>query len=91
MASQNQMLINRNKPTDEESQARMAILFRKHLSDIKDWLKEQPNFDVLYLYYHEVLDDPRKYCTTINRFLGNRLNETRARAVVDKKLYRQQQ
>ncbi len=90
LASQQQMLINRNKPADDKSQARMAALYRKHLRGIESWLEGQPNFDVLYLHYHEVLGNPQKYCAMINEFLGKGLDATRAGEIVDKKLYRQQ-
>lgn len=59
LASQQQMLINRNKPADDKSQAGMTDLFRKHLYTIESWLAKQPNFDVLYLQYHEVLSNPK--------------------------------
>lgn len=87
--SQQKMLVNQDKPANSKpQQAVLAQLYSKHLHSIESWLAEQPNFDVLYLNYNEVLGNPKKYCTKINEFLRNRLDETVAAEAVDKTLYR---
>jgi argonaute-like protein implicated in RNA metabolism and viral defense len=58
LASQRKMLIRRGAPSDEVSDEQMAALFRKHLKRLKTWLDEQPNFEVIYVSYNEVLANP---------------------------------
>ncbi|MBX7222742.1 MAG: sulfotransferase domain-containing protein [Blastocatellia bacterium] len=89
LASQKQMLVRNNKPTDAVPDAKMAELFEKHLKDIFAWLEKQPQFDVLYINYNEMLVAPQENITAINAFLGGTLNTTGMQAVIDKNLYRQ--
>jgi glutamine synthetase len=49
---------------------KMAALFRKHLDQVAKWLAEQPNVQVLYVRYDEVLAEPRPHMDQINRLLG---------------------
>lgn len=89
LASQQQMLIRRGEPTDRISNEELAKLFEKHLIQVETWLKQQPNFDVLYVNYNKVLKDPAQYVTQINHFLGGSLDVDKLRSVIDKSLYRQ--
>ena len=89
LASQKQMLIRRGEPTDTISDERMAELFRKHLSQVEAWMDEQPNVEVLYVSYNEVLEHPQEQAQRINRFLGSTLDVERMASVVDKGLHRQ--
>lgn len=89
LASQKQMLIRRGQPTDRISDEEMAQLFDKHLQQVQEWLRTQPNFDVMYVPYNEVLVAPDKFITDINRFLGGTLNTAAMKGVVDKSLHRQ--
>lgn len=88
LASQNQMLVRRGEQkslSDEET----LKLWENHLSEIRNWLQAQPNFDILYLMYHNIIRDAENCCSRINLFLGNRLNETSMVSGVDPSLYRQ--
>jgi len=89
LASQKQMLIRRNEPTEVLSDEKMAELFSKHLQRLEAWLAAQPNFQVLDVHYSEVMSNPRAQAVRINTFLGNALNVEAMVAVVDKDLYRQ--
>jgi hypothetical protein len=89
LASQKQMLIRRGEPTDTISDEKMAELFRKHLSQVKAWIDEQPNVEVLYVSYNEVLEHPQEQAKRINQFLGSSLDVERMTSVVDKSLHRQ--
>ena len=51
------------------------------------WL-QQPNFDVLYVHYSDVLADPESEARRVNDFLGNRLHYEAMAEVVDPDLYR---
>jgi Sulfotransferase domain. len=89
LASQRQMLIRRNEPTDTISDERMAEMFRKHLLEVESWLAKQPNIDVVYVNYKQALDDPFHTIEALNNFLGGQLDTTAMASVVDKTLHRQ--
>lgn len=89
LASQREMLIRRGEAPDKVSDEQMALLYEKHLAKVYAWLEEQPNFEVLYVDYRDVLAEPEKHAAEINRFLGGGLDEAAMRQVVDKNLYRQ--
>jgi hypothetical protein len=90
LASQRQMLIRRGEPTDKVPDDKMAAMFSKHVAQIEAWLAEQPNIDVLYVNYNEVLKDPRSHAEKINTFLEGSLSVQEMIAAVDRTLYRQQ-
>jgi len=87
--SQRQMLIRRGDPTDAVSDERMAELFRQHLKRVEAWIDEQPNVEVIYVGYNEVLENPAREAEKINQFLGHTLNVENMVSVVDQTLYRQ--
>jgi hypothetical protein len=89
LASQRQMLVRRGEPTDAVSDERMAEMFRKHLGEVESWLAKQPNIEVIYTNYNQMLDAPAAHIETINRFLGGQLDTAAMSAVVDKTLHRQ--
>jgi len=89
LASQRQMLIRRNEPTDTVADDKMADLYRRHLQQVEAWLAKQPNIDVLYVTYHQVVANPREHAEQINAFLGSTLDVDAMAASVDQMLYRQ--
>jgi hypothetical protein len=89
LASQRQMLIRRGEPTDKISDDEMAKLFKKHLEQVKAWLAQKANFDVLYVSYNDILENPQENAEKINRFLGGNLRIDNMVDVIDKSLYRQ--
>ncbi len=89
LASQKQMLLRRGEPIDTVSDEKMADLFARHVERIEAWLAQQPNIEVLYVHYSDVLADPRRQAEQVNRFLGGWLDVDRMAAVVDPALYRQ--
>jgi hypothetical protein len=64
-------------------------LYRKHLRWVEDWIDEQPNIEVIYVSYNEILENPVEHARWINQFLGNTLNVENMVGVVDPMLYRQ--
>jgi hypothetical protein len=88
LASQKKMLERRGEPTDSISDNELAGLFETHLSKIDSWLKEQPNFEVLYITYHEVIAKPAPFAEKINNFLGGSLSTGKMAAAVDASLHR---
>ena len=89
LASQRQMLIRRGKPTDTSSDERMAQFFTNHLRRIEAWLAAQPNLDVLYVSYNELMEEPETHCTRVAEFLGLPLDPKRMASVASGVLYRQ--
>jgi len=90
LASQRQMLIRRGKPENTISSEKMAELFEQHLRDIKTWLEAQPNMEVIYINYNEIIEKRREEeLERVNLFLGKRLCVKKMIRVIDKRLYRQ--
>ena len=90
LASQRQMLIRRGEPADAVPDDKMAAMFNKHVAQVESWLAAQPNIDVLYVSYNEVMKDSRPQAERINLFLGGSLKVEEMVDVVDSGLYRQQ-
>jgi hypothetical protein len=85
------MLIRRGEPTDKVSDEELAALFHKHLNHITAWMDNQPNIEVLYISYNDMLSDPAPQVRQINQFLGGSLDADKILGVVDPSLYRQRQ
>ena len=90
LASQRQMLIRRGEPADAVPDEKMAAMFNKHVAQVESWLAAQPNIEVLYVSYNDVLTDSRMHAEQINKFLGGSLKVEEMVDVVDRALYRQQ-
>lgn len=91
LASQRKMLINRGEDPDKMDDAQMAMLFEKHVQQVEQWLKDQPNFETLYVHYSDILSDPVTQAQRIGDFLGGRLDTEKMVEVVDPELYRNRQ
>src|SRR5215471_9327023 len=66
LASQKQMLIRRGEPTDTVPDDKMAAMFEKHLVQVESWLAAQPNIQVLYVSYNDVMRNPRQAAEQVN-------------------------
>jgi hypothetical protein len=88
IASQNKMLLNRQKNHDPREDECIIKNFESHLWKVKNTILAKPWFEPLYLNHRYVLADPREDARKINRFLGGGLDEERMAGVVDPKLYR---
>jgi hypothetical protein len=91
LASQRRMLVRRGEATDKISDEQMAALFCKHLEKVKNWLDQQPNFDVIHVSYNEVLERPHEEAKRVNSFFDHQLDVGAMTRVVDPTLYRQRQ
>lgn len=89
LASQREMLMRRGEPTDAVPDERMAELFGKHVAQVEAWLAEQPNFEILYVEYGEVLAEPLAQAKRVSQFLDCALDTEKMAEVVDLALYRQ--
>ena len=89
LASQRQMLIRRGQEPDKIPDEKMAAMYEKHLAKIEEWLAAQPNVDVHYVRYNDILAAPADAASAVNAFLGGTLDEAAMVGVVDAQLYRQ--
>ena len=91
LASQRKMLIRRGEDPDKMDDEQMAALFSKHVAQVEQWLKAQPNMSLLYVHYSDILSDPQPQIKRINEFLGGQLDTVQMAIVVDPNLYRNRQ
>ena len=83
------MLVRRGQPTDKVPDENMAAMFEKHLEKIREWLAAQPNMEVLYIKYNDILASPAESVAKLNAFFDNALDAEAMQTVVDNQLYRQ--
>ncbi|GAB4155849.1 MAG: hypothetical protein Fur0021_23660 [Candidatus Promineifilaceae bacterium] len=91
LRSQKKMMVRRGTDSDKVNDAQMAALFQAHLKQVEAWLAKQPNVDVLYISYNEMLTDPTEQAEAVNEFLHGTLDIEKMVGVVDPKLYRNRQ
>jgi len=89
IASQNVMLERSGKEGGGLADDRLLEVFRAEIDKSNQWLAEQPNFEVLYINYNEMVKDPVPQVTKINEFLGGKLDTRAMIGAVDSALYRQ--
>ena len=89
LASQKQMLVRSNKPTDTVSDEKLAEMYVRHLAKVDAWLKAQPNVAVLYVDYNAMLTSPQEHAEKVNDFLDEQLAVEKMVGVIDPSLYRQ--
>jgi hypothetical protein len=89
LASQKQMLVRRQEPTDRVSDEKLAGLFQSHLSSIREWLDRQPNIRVLYINYNDLIQNPKPLVEEISAFLDTPVDTLAMLEIPDRQLYRQ--
>lgn len=87
LASQNKMLKNR-QTQDHTSDQKLKQSFKRHLKNIKAWLDKQQNFEILYINYNKILNNPEKYISQIIKFLNLKVNPQKLTQVIDAESYR---
>ena len=88
IASQKKMLVRRGEDPNKVSDDEILELFSKYKKILKSWLKNQPNVEVLYVDYNEILKDPTNAIEDINELFNGELDENKMKAAIDEKLYR---
>ena len=89
LASQKVMLERRGEKGAGIPDDQMAKNFELHLTKVNDFLANNEAFDVLYISYNEILQDPKSHAKTVNDFLGGILDPEKMAQVVENSLYRQ--
>ncbi|MBE0641300.1 MAG: tetratricopeptide repeat protein, partial [Bacteroidales bacterium] len=66
----------------------LAAVFEKEIEKVKAWEKQQPNVDILYVPYAEIVDSPVRHVYRIADFVGYPLDTEAMKEAVDRSLYR---
>jgi len=89
LASQGRMLEGTGQETSAHADAKLAASFTRHLTEVRNWLADQPNVEALWIPYRAVIDDPIAAARSISSFLGQPLDETAMAQAIDRSLYRE--
>ena len=87
LASQQKMLHRRGEAPGNDD-AEMETRFREHLRLTKYWLARQPNMDVLYVDYNQLVESPEAYGQRIADFIEVPVDVSRMLNVPNERLYR---
>jgi hypothetical protein len=86
LTSQEKMLERLNRPAAPRDEIKRA--FVKHLDRLRDWLAQQPNMQVLYVTYTDLIAEPNEQAQRVAEFLGGQLDTQAMVQAVDPSLYR---
>lgn len=89
IASQRAMLQQQGRPAAKLPDSKLAEIFGNQLSQVWQWLSQNPNFRVLHLQHRDVIEMPLTAAQQIATFLDGGLDPKRMAAAVDPGLYRQ--
>jgi hypothetical protein len=86
LISQEKMLARLSKPAAPRAVIEQAFI--EHLRKLREWLAKQPNIEVLYVCYNELLEGAEQQAKRVSAFLGGRADAVRMATTVDSSLYR---
>jgi hypothetical protein len=86
--SQEVMLDRLGQPGGPLDDDRLREIYERQMTEARAWLSARPNFDVLYVDYHDVVHDSQRVVASLNQFLGGGVNSAAMVAVPDATLYR---
>ena len=89
LASQSKMLERRGETGASVDNEKLKLIFAAQLEKSRKWLKQQKNFDVQFVNYHDVVQDPLAESKAIAEFLGGQVDVDAMSSAVTDKLYRQ--
>ncbi len=87
--SQDEMLRRSGKPSSPDANEQIKAFFAAQLDQVKQFLKDNDCFDVLYVPYTEIIVSPCRWVEAVNHLLGDSQDVEAMRKVVDPTLYRQ--
>lgn len=87
VSSQQKMLTRLGKKVKPATN--LEGVFENSISNVKDWIAEQSNIDVIYVEYAKVIENPELETKRINEFLGDKLDEINMKEAVDAGLRRE--
>lgn len=82
------IMLERLGKTDDVPDKTMAAFFRIELEKFDKWIKQQPNFSVLEVWYNELVNAPVPAVDRICDFLELPLDRAAMCAMIDPALYR---
>lgn len=85
--SENKMLERLGKPSNVPD-GEMGNLLEKHLEKVLEWMEDQAYIDYHQVWFHELIEKPKKLVKPLQRFLGRKMDLKSMIAVVDPELYR---
>jgi hypothetical protein len=88
IASQNQMLAQREEPGDTAGDSRTRKVYAEHLEQVARLLARRRCFRTLSVSYRDAVEDPKRQARQIREFLDRPLDVDRMAATVDPQLYR---
>jgi len=88
VVSSQQKMLNRLGKNVKQT-ANLEDIFESSVSDVKNWISEQTNIDIIYVNYANVIENPDIEIIRINEFLGGGLDEIKMKSTVDVKLRRE--
>jgi Sulfotransferase domain len=86
LSSQDKMLARLNKPSAPRAAIERA--FREHLRRVRGWLAGQPNIEVLFVSYNDLVERPEGEAERVSAFLGGKADAGSMSKTVDPSLYR---
>jgi len=86
LSSQDKMLARLNKPSAPRAAIERA--FREHLRRVRVWLAGQPNIEVLFVSYNDLVERPEGEAERVSVFLGGKADAGSMSKTVDPSLYR---
>ena len=86
--SQNKMLSRSDAYTPDSHAAVMAEKFSTHLDQVRAWLTQQPNLDVVFVPYRAVIEAPETQAHRVQELVRRSLDIDKMVQVVDPTLYR---
>lgn len=89
LSSQKKMLGRLGKEDDKVADEKMAKIYQEHLKQVNAWIAKQPNIEVLYVNYNNMVSDPFDSLHKVNEFLGGEMDVNTMAGVVNKELYRE--
>jgi hypothetical protein len=86
LVSQDKMLERWNRPAAPREQVKGAFI--GHLDRLRTWLAGQPNMEILYVNYKELVDRPAEIAERFSTFVCATANAREMAQCVDPALYR---
>ena len=72
LVSQEKMLARLGEPAPRDQ---IKPAFAEHLERLRDWLPRQPNIEVLYVSYNDLLERPAEGASRVAAFFLGRLGD----------------
>lgn len=87
----NEVLKSQQKMLGKDSSAfpmGLSEVFKKQLAQSEAWMRAQPNIEVMFVNYADIIENPQEQAENLDAFLGQELDIKAMTEVVDKNLYR---